>query len=93
LGLDREDLRVLTRLGTGHCAFNLHLSRLGLSEGTMCPVCLVKPDTSFHLVCRCPGFAELRTRVFGESVLGEGDFVRLTPKCLLRFAVASKRTF
>jgi hypothetical protein len=35
--LGKEDHRVLTRLITGHFAFNLHLSRMGLYE-TMCPV-------------------------------------------------------
>ena len=91
LKLSKAQLSTLIRALTGHCRFNLHMSRLGLSNSLLCPSCGTDYDTPYHLLCLCPSFAGLRHDLFGDFVLSLEEYQGLTLKKILRFLRESNR--
>jgi ribonuclease HI len=91
LSLERQQLSCLIRTITGHCRFNLHMNRIGLSQEVLCPCCNSDEDTPYHLVCLCPSFAQSRYNLFGSYLLNQHDFMNLRLKDILRFVLDAER--
>jgi hypothetical protein len=62
LELNRDQLRWVVGLLTGHCHLKGHLFKLGLTDDPTCERCLQEDETATHILCDCEGIADLRFR-------------------------------
>jgi ribonuclease HI len=74
LGLSKQNLRILTGFLTGHCTLRYHLGKLGLSDQTICRLCLEEDETSEHVLCSCEAVASLRLNILGKPFLSLPEF-------------------
>ena len=91
LNLSKSHLSALIRIITGHCRFKLHMSRMGLSQETLCPLCESDFDTPYHFLCLCPYNAIRRHELFGNFVLSANEYSRLDLRRILGFFTESNR--
>ena len=91
--LSKSHLRILVRGLTGHCRFNHHMFKLGISNECICPMCGSDFDTPYHLLCLCPRFAMDRHELFGDYVLNANEYRSLNIKEILNFFLNSGRDF
>ena len=83
--LPRNLLRALVGVLTGHFTFKKHLSRIGVSDETLCDRCGIDEDTAFHLVCNCPVLANRRRRYLGDFTLSETEAAKLKIEDIIDF--------
>lgn len=86
LGLDRQQLKAVVGLVTGHWHTGRHLKRLGLVEDPQCWRCKEEEETPLHVITRCGALEELRREVFGTSALESYKIEVIGVGGLLRFA-------
>jgi hypothetical protein len=60
LELNRDQLRWVVGLLTGHCHFKGHLFKLGLTDDSTCERCLQEDEAATHILCECEAIAHLR---------------------------------
>lgn len=60
LKLQRQDLRLLVGLITGHCNLNSHLYKLGATDSPMCRGCMQENETVEHVLWHCEATEETR---------------------------------
>ena len=67
LRFDRNTIRKITFIVTGHWPIGRHARRMGITEGTACPGCGLTPmDTDcIHFWCLCPALSRLRISLLG----------------------------
>ncbi len=51
LSFSKRNLRILTGLLTGHCTLWNHMGKLGLSDQSICRLCLEEEESSEHVMC------------------------------------------
>ena len=59
LKLNRDQLRWMIGLFTGHCHLKGHLFKLGQTYDPTCLRCLEKADSAIHIQCDCEAIAYL----------------------------------
>ncbi|MCP3666940.1 MAG: hypothetical protein GY696_31350 [Gammaproteobacteria bacterium] len=91
LDLPRARLRQYVAVITGHNTLNYHLWRMGVLDDSLCLVCGMDEESSYHFLCECPAFVWLRYSVFGRDALTYGDIKRASVKDVLAFAKRSRR--
>jgi hypothetical protein len=74
LRLNRNQLRWMTGLLTGHCHLRGHLFKMGLTDSPICERCLEKEESATHILCDCEAIAYLRFRPLGHYFMGPGDY-------------------
>jgi hypothetical protein len=87
ISLPKKQFRILVSLITGH----KHLNSMGLTISPVCACCQLEEETALHLVCVCPTFAILRTRIFGRPIMNASEFTEASTSTILRFAFQSGR--
>jgi hypothetical protein len=53
LKLNRDQLRWMVELLTGHCHIKGHLFKLGLADDPICERCLEEDESATHILCNC----------------------------------------
>ena len=93
LGLNRESLRHLVQLITGHCILEQHRFRSNpLVEDPICPKCGEEVDTPQHLVGVCNRYRRLRESIFGsEQISLMEELHHLNIRKIARFCKLSRR--
>ena len=61
LAMDRDRIKRVVGAITGHCGLN----KLGLAETPRCS-CDLDDETGMHLICNCPKFLLLRSKILGD---------------------------
>jgi hypothetical protein len=74
LKLNRDQLRWIVGLYTGHCHLKGHLFKLGLMNDPTCERCLEADESAIHVLCDCEALAHLRFRHLGQFLMEPGDF-------------------
>jgi hypothetical protein len=74
LNLERNQLRWVVGLLTGHCHLNGHLFKLGLSNSPTCDRCQKENETATHILCECEALAHLRFRRLGRYFMEPSDY-------------------
>jgi hypothetical protein len=74
LKLNRNQLRWVTGLLTGHCHLKGHLFKLGLTDSPTCERCLEKDESATSILCDCEAIAYLRFRHLGHYFMEPGDY-------------------
>ncbi|KAK9512908.1 hypothetical protein O3M35_001219 [Rhynocoris fuscipes] len=67
LNLDKQAVRMIVVLLTGHCRLNKHKRNLRIVVDDLCRYCLEEEESAVHILCHCEGLARLRFRIFGEA--------------------------
>jgi hypothetical protein len=57
LKLNRDQLRWVLGLFTGHCPLKEHLFKLGLTDDTTCEMCLDEDESATNILCDCEAIA------------------------------------
>ncbi|XP_075168262.1 uncharacterized protein LOC142240444 [Haematobia irritans] len=68
MSLQREDVRSMIGIITGHNTLGKHMVRIGLASDDICRWCL-DPDAtedSFHFLCQCPALSFRRNKILGS---------------------------
>jgi hypothetical protein len=74
LKLNRDQLRWIVGLFTGHCHLKEHLFKLGLMNDPTCERCLEADESATQILCDCEVIAHLRFRHLGQSFMEPSDF-------------------
>jgi hypothetical protein len=74
LKLNRDQLRWVVGLSTGHCHLKGHLFKLGLTDDPTCERCLEKDESTTHILCDCEAIAYLRFRHLGKFFMESSDY-------------------
>jgi hypothetical protein len=71
---NRDQLRWVVGLLTGHCHLKGHLSKLGLTADPNCERCLEDDESSIHILCDCEAVAYTRFRHLGQYFMEPSDY-------------------
>jgi hypothetical protein len=74
LKLNRDQLRWIVGLLTGHCHLNGHLYKLGLSDCPTYERCLEEDESATHVLCDCEAIAYLQFRRLGQFFMEPSDY-------------------
>lgn len=83
--LNKQDLRLLTGLLTGHCPLRYHLKKMGTIEDDNCRLCLEHEETAEHILCSCEAIAYQRLCYWGKALLEPRDIQQAAPRKILGF--------
>jgi hypothetical protein len=87
LKLNRNHLRWVTKLLTGHCHLKGHFFKMGLMNSPTCGRCLEKDESATHILCDCEAMAYLRFRHLGRYFMEPGDYQDAAVRCYTSFEV------
>jgi hypothetical protein len=85
LKLNRNQLRWVVGLLTGHCHLNGHLFKLGLSNSPIYDRCQEENETATHILCECEALAYLRYRQLGQHLMEPSDYFDVPTYKILRY--------
>jgi hypothetical protein len=88
MSLDKEQIRLVVKLLTGHCNLQYHKWLRGLIAEPECP-CGHEKQTAKHILCECPMFETERKQALGTPSIRPGNVHKLTPKRLITFVKLS----
>jgi hypothetical protein len=74
LKLNRDQLRWVVGLLTGHCLLKGHLFKLGLTDDPICERCIEEDKSATHILCDCEAIAYLRFRHLGQLFMEPSDY-------------------
>jgi hypothetical protein len=83
--LNRNQLRILTGLFTGHCHLNGHFFKLELVDSPDCDRCKQASETASHVLGDCEALAAIRFRYMGHHFMKPEDFKGISVSRLLHF--------
>ena len=83
--MEREKLRILTQLVTGHANLKRHRYLLGLEDNPDCNLC-GEVQTSIHILTDCPELAGPRTAILGKPIFNINDIRSLSIGKVMKFA-------
>ncbi|GAB0090086.1 Odorant receptor [Sergentomyia squamirostris] len=86
LSLNKNQLRTLVALLTGHGAFNSHVHRLGLSDNVNCRYCKQETEDNIHILCSCPAIQDKRRRFLGRDTCPPSSIKQSKVVAILAFA-------
>jgi hypothetical protein len=73
LKLNRDQLRWVVGLLTGHCHLKGHLFKLGRTDDSTCERGLQENESATHILCDCEAIASLRFRHLGQFFMEPSD--------------------
>jgi hypothetical protein len=74
LKLNRDQLRWVVGLLTGHGHLKGHLFKLGLIDDPNCERCLEEDESATHILCDCEAVAHVRFRHLGLFFMEPSDY-------------------
>jgi hypothetical protein len=74
LKLNRDQLRWVVGLFTGHCHLKWHLFKLGLTDDPICERCLEDDKSATYILCDYEAVTYLRFRHLGQFFMEPSDY-------------------
>jgi hypothetical protein len=74
LRLNRDQLRWVVGLLTGHCHLKGHLFKLELINDPICGRCQEENESATHILCDCEAVAQIRFRHLGQFFMEPSDY-------------------
>ena len=87
--LNKQEIRHLTGLLTGHCTLRYHLKKMGIADDDRCRFCQECPETAEHVICSCVALMTKRLQHLEEVTVEPSDAAQLQPKRILAFIDAT----
>lgn len=91
LKLDKTSMRIIIGIITGHCRLNAYLARLRIRADPDCDYCGHLEETAYHFLCDCPGYYQLRSRIFGTNAITAEEVLSKSLSKIIAFARQSGR--
>ena len=88
---DRNSIRLIVGLITGHCQLNQHRHTIGLSDSPRCNNCDAAIETPYHFLSECPKFLQQRLLYFGEAYPQVDTFREMPNSVLVAYIIATGR--
>lgn len=85
ISLNKNNLRILTGILTGHCKFKEHLRKLGLASEGLCRFCDEPSETPEHILESCEALTHKRIKYLGKYQISDKDIPTMDPLLILRF--------
>jgi hypothetical protein len=85
LKLNRDQLRWVVGLLTGHCHLKGHLFKMGLTDDSTFERCLEEDESATHILCDCEAIAYLRFRHLGQFFMEPSDYYDASINRVLHF--------
>jgi hypothetical protein len=85
LRLNRDQLRCVVGLLTGHCHLKGHLFKLGLTADPICKRCLEDDQSRIHILCDCEAVAYTRFHHLGQYFMESSDYYDIPIDKVLHF--------
>lgn len=84
LNMDKQSLREMVGILTGHCLVRKHARRLGLVNDDECRFCedIGSAEDVLHILCECPALCRKRFATFGLSFIHESTVHNIDNKQL-----------
>jgi hypothetical protein len=74
LKLNRDQLRWVVGLLTGHWHLKGHLFKMGFTDDSICERCLKDDESATHILCESEAIAHLRFRHLGHFFMEPSDY-------------------
>jgi hypothetical protein len=74
LKLNRDQLRWVVGLLTGHCHLKGHFLKLGLTDNAICERCLEEDESATNILCDCEAVALVRFRHLSQFFMEPSDY-------------------
>jgi hypothetical protein len=71
---NRDQLRWVVGILTGHCHLKGHLCKLGLISDPICERCQEEDESATHILCDCKAVAQIRFRHLGQVFMEPSDY-------------------
>ena len=88
---DRDSMRLVMGLITGHCQLNQHRHRIGLSDSPQCDNCVGVIETPHHFLAECPKYLQQRLLYFGEAYPQVDTLSEMPNSVLMAYINATRR--
>jgi hypothetical protein len=85
INLNRDKIRTLVRILTGHCRLNKHLCTMQIGDMHLCRFCLDAHETPIHLITECAPLMKTRIQIFGEYLIDQKAIIKTNPHKLINF--------
>jgi hypothetical protein len=85
LRLNRDQLKWVVELLTGHCHLKGQLFKLGLTADPICERCLEDDESCIHILCDCEAVAYTRFRQLGQYFKEPSDYYDASIDKVLQF--------
>jgi ribonuclease HI len=85
LKLNRNQLRWIVGLFTGHCHLKGHLFKPRLTDDPICKMCLEEDESATHVLCDCEAIAHLWFHYLGQFLTEPGDYYDAPISKVLQF--------
>ena len=89
LKLNRNGVRKVVGLLTGHCPLRRHLTIMGVKNDPICRGCYGSEETAVHVLCECEAYSAYRFEHLGRHLLEPWELHDIPVRCLLNFASAT----
>ena len=86
--LNRNEMRILTQVATGHGCLRRHMHIMGLSESPNCELCGME-QTPIHVITICPALCGQRVQILNRPTLTIEMIRDYNPSRMVRFAIAT----
>lgn len=90
LSLNRNNLRRLTSILTGHNPLNNHLHTIGVTDNPYCDKC-GEVETTEHYLCSCPAHINSRASLLGSYTINYNSIWSIAPSNILKFINKTQR--
>ena len=88
--LNKNNIRRLIGVLTGHCTLNKHLHKIGLHWSPICDKC-GGIESAAHFLCHCPAYITARRKILGRYILPSNSIWRLHPKSIINYLNSTNR--
>lgn len=85
LNKEREAIRSLEAVLTGHNTLRYHLCKMGLESDSLCLQCGEEDETSAHFLLKCEAYREIRRAIFGVREIQSEEIQSLAWPEILTF--------
>jgi hypothetical protein len=83
--INRDQLRWVVGLFTGHSHLKGHLFKLGLTDDPTCERCLEEEESATHVLCDCGAMTYLRFPQLGQFSIEPSDYYDASINKVLHF--------
>ena len=73
MSLNKNNIRIITGIVSGHCKLNYHLNKIGVIPNKECRFCRSNDETVEHVLGACPALMHIRRKVFGKYMIPDNE--------------------
>ena len=83
--LDRNGMRIITQIATGHASLKRHKFIMGLEDSPNCEMCGME-QTPIHILTECPSLSGQRAMILNRPTVEVNMLSKFSPMRIVKFA-------